>query len=268
MTSIRQIQEAITQLGIEGSSVVVHSSLSSFGQLEEGVEGLIAALQERFKNVMMPAFSTTFITRPPIDDHPAQNGCDYDDPDLWKLNAQDPFDFDKIKVDPRMGKIAQDFALTPKVVRSRHPWHGWSVSGDNSKEWTRSHPWEETHSPMEYLLKSEGWLLLMGVDLRSCTAIHVAEEKAGRNSFIRWARNKKGGVSRVRVSGCAKGFHQMEPLLGKVIQKMRVGNSEWRVARVCELIDESKKLICNRPEITRCSCDCLRCQDAILGGPR
>lgn len=267
MTSIQQIQNAITQLGIEGSSVVVHSSLRSFGVLEGGTAELISVLQERFLNVMMPAFSTTFITRPPINDRPVQNGCDYDDPDLWKLNAQEPFDFKKVEVDPRMGKIARDFALTPGTARSRHPWHGWSISGKNSKEWTESHPWEETHAPLENILKSESWILMMGVDLRSSTAVHVAEEREGRSPFIRWARNEKGGVSRIRVSGCAKGFHQMEPLLGRVVKKIQVGDSEWRIAKAVELVNESQKTICNKPEITQCSCGCLRCQDAILGGP-
>ena len=267
MTSIQQINDAITELGIEGSSVVVHSSLKSFGDLEGGTTGLIEVLKKRFSNIMMPAFSTTFITRPPENDHPVQNGCDYEDLEAWKLNAQDPFDFNKVQVDYRMGKIAQDFALDVQSIRSRHPWHGWSVSGKNAEEWTSDHPWDQTHLPLEKLIESEGKVLLMGVDLRACTAIHVVEEKAGRKPFIRWARNEKGEAARIRVSGCAKGFHYLEPLLGTVVQKVQVGESEWRVVRAQVLIKKALRLICEKPEMTLCSCDCRRCQDAILGGP-
>jgi len=248
--------------------VVVHASLRSFGHFQGGAEGVVSVLKRDLKTVLMPAFSTDSVTLPPLDDRPMQNGCDYGDTSFWKLNSSKPFNIELQSVDPRMGRIAQVFATSAGVRRSPHPWHSWAAFGDGSESIVGKHSWECPHEPLQRLLDRRASVLLIGVDLTSCTAIHLAEDRAGRRPFVRWALDTDSSVRRIAVAGCAAGFGNLMPHLEDLFVQKRLGPCRLMVAPLDALVTRAAAVIGSEPEITRCSSDCLRCNDAILGGPK
>ena len=112
-----------------------------------------------------------------------------------------------------------------------------------------------------------GWAVLMGVTLSSCTAIHIAEERAGRRPFMRWALDRQDRVRVVRVCGCAKGFDHLFPHCQALFREGWIGSSRVLTAPLSSLIERLTPVIREHPAITRCSDSCLRCRDAELGGP-
>src|SRR5205814_8753225 len=104
-------------------------------------------------------------------------------------------------------------------------------------EYVREHPWESTNLPLERLAADGGWVALLGVTLASCTAIHIAEERAGRRPFMRWALDKDGRMRVVRVCGCAKGFDQLLPSCQTLFRVTLIGFAWIMAAPLAELVD-------------------------------
>ncbi len=260
------VYEGFKKLGIAGERVVIHSSLSSFGELKGGAEALTDVIISSFKTILMPVFCWDSVTVPPRDDRPGQNGCDYSFYDGWDKKPV-PFIVENAGIERSMGVISRHFLTKPNVLRSDHPWHSWAAYGDRAGQLTEECSWNVTNLPVERLASIGGHVVLLGVGLNSCTAVHVAEEKAGRNPFIRWAIDRSGEVRRVRASGCAKGFNNLLPLYEDIFKKIYVGECCVLTAPLKPFIEHTRSIIHSNPEVTRCSASCIRCNDAILGGP-
>jgi hypothetical protein len=215
----------------------------------------------------MPGFQCTADhVLPAPEQRPQQNGCDYA-VHFDLSQPPKPFDVEKAPIHPRMGRISHTFARCAGVHRSDHPWHSWLAWGENAAEYARDHPWESTNLPLERLAGAEGWVALLGVTLTACTAIHVAEEHAGRRAFMRWALDKERRMHVVRVCGCAKGFDRLYPFCQPLFRETRIGSCRILAAPLAELIERLAPVFRERPGIARCSDSCLRCRDAALGGP-
>ena len=262
-----RIASGLSQLGLYGRRVVVHSSLRSFGSVEGGAEAVISALQSVCRTVLMPGFQCAANkVLPPPEQRPLQNGCDY----AIHFDLSQPpeaFDVEKAPIHPKMGRISHTFAQSAGVCRSEHPWHSWLAWGENAADYVLEHPWDSTNLPLERLAEAGGWVALLGVTLVSCTAIHIAEERAGRRPFIRWALDQEGGVRVVRVCGCGNGFDRVYPYCQSFCQETWIGSARILAAPLAELIESLTPVIREHRNITRCSDTCLRCRDAALGGP-
>jgi aminoglycoside 3-N-acetyltransferase len=79
--------------------------------------------------------------------------------------------------------------------------------------------------------------------------------------------DSSGAIREVATSGCAKGFDALEPFCSHLFRSVRIGNSLVRAAFLRDLLDCLAPVIRAQPELTRCSAECLRCHDAVLGGP-
>lgn len=266
MTRIEDVRRALERMGLVGKRVAIHSSLRSFGGLEGGAEELLALIRRNFDTVMMPAFSFESNAPPPAGDRPSRNGTDYTFYDGWNRPPV-PFIVQDAPVDRKMGALSRLFSAQPGVERSDHPWHSWACVGSGSAEIVADHAWSTTNLPLERLAAHGGWVLLLGVGLSSCTALHIAEERAGRRPFIRWASRRDGGVARMRVAGCAKGFDALTPRCEPLLVRDQAGASLFVAAPLAQLIERAAAIMTTDPELTRCSPKCLRCADAIAGGP-
>jgi aminoglycoside 3-N-acetyltransferase len=260
------ILDGLERLGLVGERVVVHSSLSSFGNVEGGAETVATACTSAFELTLMPAFTFESNSPPPPDERPSQNGCDYAFYDGWERPLV-PFRVERAGVDKKMGAVSRYFAALPQTRRSDHPWHSWAAQGTDADLIVRDHSWGTTNPPLERLADLGGYVLLMGVTFSSCTAIHVAEERAGRRPFIRWATDRNGEVRRVRASGCAKGFDALMPYFQDYLTETQVGTSRMIAAPLAPLIEHAARLINANPRLTSCSDTCIRCRDSALGGP-
>ena len=260
------ISDGLRRLELSGKPVAVHSSLRSFGQVAGGAETVIAALQEVCSTVLMPGFQCAAKILPPPEKRYRQNGCDYA-VHFDFVNPPRPFDVSAAPLHPKMGMVCHTFARQPGTRRSDHPWHSWLGTGEHAAPWLADHPWESTNRPLESLAAAGGFVLLLGVDLASCTAVHVAEERAGRRPFIRWAMDSERVIREVATSGCAKGFNALAPHCRHLFRVERIGGCVAQAAPLGALIECLAPVIRAQPELTRCTPDCLRCRDAILCGP-
>lgn len=266
LVSAKDIEKGFDELGIIGHRVLIHSSLSSFGHVEGGADTVVDVIINSFKTILMPAFCWDSNTTPPTNDRPIQNGCVYSFYDNWNRPPK-PFLVESAGIEKSLGVISKRFIAMPGVFRSDHPWHSWAAYGDAAEQLVENHSWETTNMPIERLADLGADLLLLGVGLNSCTAIHVAEERIGRRPFIRWATDRNGKTKRVRVSGCGKGFNNLMPYCEDLFLKTYISKSRVLTTPLKPFIAHVASIIASKPELTRCSPTCIRCRDAILGGP-
>lgn len=260
------LRAGFERLGLIGKRVAIHSSLRSFGHVAGGAEAIVDECINSFELILTPAFCFDSNAPPPLHDRPKQNGCDYSFYDNWAKPPK-PFMAESAGVDPKMGVISQRFARLSGSRRSDHAWHSWVAFGSGAGYLVDEHPWDTTNLPLDKLSQMGGHVVLMGVTLSSCTAIHNAEERAGRRPFIRWATDRNGMTKRVRAAGCAKGFDDLMPYCRELFSETYVGECRILTAPLNELINHAAAIIKSCPQLTRCSESCLRCRDAILGGP-
>ena len=155
--------------------VMVHSSLRSLGFVVNGaldvIDSLLAIIGEE-GTLLMPS-------------HTGQ----LTDPAGWKnphISSEyvetvrccmRPFDSKTTPIRNR-GVIPQTFLTYPDVCRSHHPLNSVTGKGRQAVYYTQTHPLhasEGLESPIGKLYERNGYVLLIGVTLARCTAIHLAE---------------------------------------------------------------------------------------------
>ena len=95
----------------------------------------------------------------------------------------------------------------------------------------------------------------------------LAEVKAGRRPFVRWALGPDHAATKVDVGSCSKGFGSLALALeGATVTQ--VGDSRWTMLSARESLGRLTSMIEEFPNLTSCDdAGCDRCRDAIAGGP-
>ena len=195
-----QIKGGLIELGLESKAVAVHSSLSSFGYVEGGAETVVRALLNVCATILVPSYSTIGRTSPPENDRPKQNGWDYENYHISSENVTpfEPSTFDcDSEIDRDMGVIPKTILQTPGTSRSKHPSGSWAANGIDAASYVQPHPNDDPMRPLKKLVEANGYVLMLGVPLSECSALHLAEEMAGRRPFIRWTLYSDGVVRRM-----------------------------------------------------------------------
>lgn len=266
------IRIGLRGLGLQGADVAVHASLRSFGHVAGGEETVIAALRETCATLLMPAFCEIGRTNPPPDDRPERNGWYYQSYRIEEAGVR-PFDPRTFGPDSdinvgEMGRIAAGLLREQDAIRSAHPSVSWTACGSRAAWYCEGHEPGDPNAPLKKLVQARGWVLLLGVGLASCTALHLAEERSGRRPFIRWIRYADGQVRRVREYGCSDGFPRLAPGVAAIARSMRVGACQAVAYPIAALVETATEILRRQPELTLCGrrTPC-RCQDAVRGGP-
>lgn len=268
-----QLQLDLRRLDLEGQDVAVHSSLRSFGKVDGGAQAIIRALCEVCSTVLMPAFCEIGRTNPPPEDRPPCNGWNYEE---YQINTSNLIPFDPYTFGPtsglnseEMGRIPTEFLLCPDTLRSAHPSVSWSARGPLASWYVADHALNDPNAPLKKLRERQGYVLLLGVGLEACTALHLAEECAGRQAFIRWIQYADGRIRRVREYGCSDGFPNLLPLVGQLAKQISIGSCQAASYPIDALVKTGCQSILAQPTLTLCrrKGPC-RCQDAVRGGPR
>lgn len=160
----KDIYDGLRHLGLKaGDTVLVHSSLSSFGFVEGGIASVINALLDTTGcegTVMVPTLT----------------GKPEDAPD-------NPPVFDVRLTKCWTGKIPETFRLLPDARRSLHPTHSVAAIGGRRDELIAGHEKTDApcdkHSPYYKNALWGGYVVLIGVDQERNTTIHCCEEVAG-----------------------------------------------------------------------------------------
>lgn len=159
MINRNDLKKALVQLGVESGMVLeVHSSLSSFGELEGGAMTLIDVLKELVTpqgSIFMPALRLSRELELTSEDK--QLGITVK---IRKLDPDTPH--------TAMGIVADTFRSLPDTVSGRDTisTSGWGLHGD-----------EALKGGLDYAIHNGGKALLLGVDIYKLTAMHYVEGK-------------------------------------------------------------------------------------------
>jgi aminoglycoside 3-N-acetyltransferase len=262
------LRSALRASDLSGRPVGAHSSLASFGTLVGGADALVDAFMAEGCTPLVPTFSwERYAVEPPEDLQPRRNGWTYEQSSVH----QPPLEV----FHPGSGFIDGDMGAIPAAVLNRagrerggNPLVSFTAVGPLAPELVKQQTADDAFAPLEVLALSDGYVVLIGVDLRRMTLLHLAERHAGRVMPRRWAFNDDGQVTMVEVGGCSEGFRSLEPALASIKQDLMVGSSHWQVFRPDHALTAATAAIGQDPRITVCDDpSCLRCRDAILGGP-
>jgi len=262
-----QIKEAIDLLRLPGKAVCIHASLRSF---EQPVYGLLKAFEEAGCTVLVPAFSDMYEAPPAEWLMPVQNGAgdytwflekDYEDAGVYSPQSN------LLSVE-EMGRFPQMVLEHPARLRGGNFLNSFAALGPLAQTLVEKQTNQNVYAPLEELYELDGFILLMGVGLDCATAIHFAEQKAGRAPFVRWAKDAAGNTVPVRAGGCSDGFEKLAPLLSPYEKQVMVLGSLWRCYRARDLVDACVQAFRSNPVAAHCgNADCDRCNDAAKGGP-
>ena len=240
-------------IGLEaGDSVIVHSSMRKLGTVEGGADTVIDALLDAIGpggNLMLPTFNYTGALPEPYYDL-AGTPC-------------------RTGIIPETGRKRRD------AVRSLHPTHSVAVIGPDAEELTRDHLKYRAFgigSPIDRLLQRGGKVLLIGVDNRSNSAVHVAEEYAkipkpspdDTLPFIKILTPDGDVVSHQLDTSpsCSLGFNGVEWALRRhgEIRDYRIGGALCHLMRGADVVKRACELIAEKADILLCtSPTCAKC---------
>lgn len=258
------IERGLASLGVS-APVEVHSSLSAFGYVEGGAEAVVDALVSVFPLVLVPSSTYESFAGPPMGRLAARNGLDAEALAHSEWPGV-PFSPD-MPVSREIGAVPEALRRRPGSARGSHPTQSFAAIGGGAADLVAAQTVDEPLAPIERLIDAGGWVLMLGTDFISCTAVHVAERRAGRRYFIRWSADAAGRVFPVRVSGCSRGFNCFEPLMAGIAREARIGAARVRAFPGKELLRIAGEAIRRDPHVTMCANRCSRCRDAARGGP-
>jgi aminoglycoside 3-N-acetyltransferase len=237
------IKAGLTTLGLKDGDIVgVHSSLSSFGHVDGGADAVIDALLETVGNQGNVVMST----------HSANLSEDKRTPELiamgisWLMKIL-PYDVEKTPV--TTGIIPETFRKRRGVIRGLHPSH--SVAALGPKANVLSEGWHR-------LLELDGYILLIGVELNRCTAMHLAEKRVHfPESILRkitppqWFVRKYPEGEWEWDMGPYPDFAKLtQPCIESGIMKVvKVGNASLKLVRLRELIDLYAEYLNKSPDL-------------------
>ena len=240
-----RIARGISDLGIsDGDSVFIHSSLSSMGHVVDGPDAVVAA----FLDVLGPTGTLMVPT--------------------FSFSSTRVYD---VRTTPsKTGAITEAVRRHPLSVRSPHPTHGSCAIGPDVDELMRDHllfgPLD-IGCPEDRLAKRGGWVLLLGVDHRVNSTVHIGEAYAG--SIARRVRFNTISPARPRVimpdgtelvvtivsmPGCSEGFGAVEEPMraeGQIIDG-QIGAARCQLMKGQDVIDTTVQMLHSDPLALQC----------------
>jgi aminoglycoside 3-N-acetyltransferase len=266
--TLDDIRAALRSLDLSRRPVCVHSSLRSFGRVEGGADTVIDAFLAEGCTLLVPAQSYLYAVPPPPDQRPARNGWDYDTYPGPTDGIGRVYTPASREVDRSIGAVPAAVLARPDAVRGDHPLSSFAALGPRARSLVAGQTPDATDAPLEALVGAAGFVLLIGVGLTRMTLLHVAEHRAGREPFRRWANGPDGLPRMVRAGSCSEGFEQLAPALAPLRRELLVGASRWHLYPAAATLDTATAAIRANPRITHCGDPaCARCRDAVLGGP-
>lgn len=249
-----EIERGLSAVGLgKGSHVLVHASYKAFGGVEGGPAMVVGALVETASTVMMPA--STWERTAVWDASGLYEGNAYAPEPPPRANPA-PFSYDT-PIDKEIGIIPEIFRQVYPVCRSSHPLQSFIAYGDLAESIAGDGQDISAGAPIGRLMDAGGVLLLAGVTHTASTAVHLAEERAGRTLFVRHARTDLG-VLAVSCGGCGEAFDELQSSVGLMERNAVVGNATLRCYDLRLYVEAVGALIEKDPYALLCDCD--RCR--------
>lgn len=255
MLSYRDLITGFKKLEIDQNKpVILHASLSSFGEIRGGADTLLGATLASFNSIMSPTFTYKSMIIP--ETGPDNNAIEYGSG--RDLNKMAEFYTQDTPADNLMGILSEKIRLHPQAQRSTHPIL--SFSGIHLSEAIDLQYLDEPLAPIQWLIDHQGYVLLMGVDHTVNTSIHLAEQKAGRKSFIRWALTPGAIYECPGFPGCSDGFNQATTYLSDITQVTEIGDATIKAIPLKDMVEILVPIIKTDPFALLCEKEtCPRC---------
>ena len=243
----RNILLALRQIGVEGDArVLAIGPIAEPESLRGGAAALSAALADSCRVVITPAFTYQTMVYPA--EGPADNAVDY--PAASAASIEADFFRASLPASPLLGPLAESVRRTTGASRSNHPIL--SFAGWNAKEILETQTLAEPFAPIDELAKAGGDVLLLGADYSANVALQLAEQRAGRRQFVRWALTPKGVVECPVFPGCSRGFGAIESRLAGVARSEKIGSFSIRRIPLRDLLNTAVAWIRQDPQALLC----------------
>lgn len=231
-----------------GDTVIVHTSLKSFGYVCGGAQTVIEALIEtvgKEGTIMMP--TQTWKNLDPEDGvH-----WDCDTSDWQKIRDHWPAYDKNLTPTNTMGAVAEMFRQWPGSLRSNHPARSVCAWGKHAEYLTVDHSLSDifgNKSPIGRLYLLDAKVLLLGVGYDKNTSLHLADVRAeypGKHDCTEYSAVMENGVrvwkkyDTLYVDGedfdaIGEAFERQHP---RAVVKGFVGEGEVRLMKQRELVD-------------------------------
>ena len=176
LITVPTVVDGLQELGVRrGDALLVHSSLSSFGQVQGGAQTIIEALTETVGSegtLMMLAqsagrFDPSEWRNPPV-------------PEAWwqRIRLETPL-YDPRKTPTEyVGVVSELFRTWPGSRRSEHQHSSFAAWGRRRDELLEVHRLDERFgdsSPLARFYDLDGRVLFLGTGFDTCTCFHLAE---------------------------------------------------------------------------------------------
>jgi hypothetical protein len=159
------------------------------------------------------------------------------------------------EIDDDMGALPAAVLARPGRVRGDHQLSSFTAIGPLAEQLMRDQAPLHVFAPLEALTDTGGVVLLMSVGLDSTTLLHLAEQRAGRTLFRRWANGPEGTP--------ITPFRQGEPITLSTGMEM-----EWReVMRLAHGAEAPESLPAEAPIVDAVVAVVLRAILEARGGP-
>lgn len=268
MVTEADIVQGLKALGLKSSSsVIVHSSLRSFGKVEGGASAVCQALCSTGATLLFPAASwnKTGVCAPPglLRPHNAVLAAATWQEFEESLTHAVPFKND-LPIDKELGIIPETMRQVFAPIRSQHPLMSYLALGEHAQKLIAAQTLDAPLGPLEALAELDGDVLLMGVSHTANTAIHLAEQRLGRSRFYRYAKiAPQVWAEFPNIPGESHRFDEIEPYCRSMTREVRIGACRARLIAIRDVLAEADRLICSDPSALLCEeCSC-RCYAAL-----
>jgi aminoglycoside 3-N-acetyltransferase len=269
------LYEDFCRLGVKpGSALELHSSLSAIGYVVGGAVAVIAALRRALgkQGTLIAPAHTAELTDPEIWSSPPVGRQHWE-----RIRKSMPLFDPQIMLPTTMGIIPCTLLAYPKARRSLHPIASFVALGKEAEYITADHSLHEPEgwqSPVGKLYQLDGWVLLLGVDNRRNTSLHLAEiaadapyiepmpGKPNDRVKIKDTKGRTRFVTLARSAQCSEGFIQAEPHLRKagITIHGKVGDAACQLMRQRPAVNLITKLLKEDPAALLCDeSDCRQC---------
>ncbi|SCL26708.1 aminoglycoside 3-N-acetyltransferase [Micromonospora rhizosphaerae] len=261
---LAEMAAGFAAIGATGRPVCVHSSLRSFGRLDGGPTAIVEAVLAGGGTLMVSTWSGGWYATPPPPGRSRPDNAE-DDGSVPTRPAQHCWDPSSPYVHAdAVGALAATVVAHPDRRRGDHPLNSFTAVGPLAATLVAGQAPLDVYAPLRALAAHDGLILCMGTGLTSVTAIHLAEQRAGRQMFRRWALTR-AGVVECEVGSCSRGFDRLAPMLEPLARRVTVDGSAWTAYPAGPLVARAAAALVADRGAARCRyADCRRC--AVMTG--
>ncbi len=254
MNSTSSLQSNLTQLPLRGTSVLVDALFEDTADAEEVVDLLLDVVGPK-GTVVVATFTQS---------HTLSDG-----------NSEAVAFHRDLAVDPTLGAFAEVFRHHPASLRTDHPTNSFAATGPKSQIVLSTNRDNNPLGPVKKLNVMNAWSLRIGQPLRSCSAIHLAEEQCFPELHFRSTAkriNLAGFEERAvvdHVASCSRGFDTLEDPIAAATASERVpADPPIQLVPIRVLIQAARAALSSSPEAVWCGREGCRSCDLRLAAAR